>query len=132
MRLNSLTACLSLSSLIAACLLALAGCQSATTRGTNANANRTASQSAGPAATAQPADPTAPGSTPPAHAAQTNAGQPAAADSSSALAAAASSPPSSKQTDPCALLTADDIKSVQGEAATQIKPSRRAESDRPA
>ena len=97
---------LSLSSFAAACLLALTSCQAATTQSANSPA---AAPTAGPGAT-------------------TNAQQPAspavAGQQSGNRAEPPSSSPSPKPSDPCALLTADDIKSVQGEAATQIKPSR--------
>ncbi|HLL74917.1 MAG TPA: hypothetical protein VK421_06595, partial [Pyrinomonadaceae bacterium] len=80
-----------------------------------ATANRPASPSADTAAT--PQQPAA--ATP---AAQADAA-PQGAQANAALPAEAGAA-SPKRTDPCALLTADDIKSVQGEAATQIKPSR--------
>ena len=134
MRPNSSPARLRFPSFFAACLLALTSCQAATTQSTN-NANVTASQQTANATTAapagQPATPPAPNAAPAsaaesAHAAA--AGQQNGNGVTPSPASPASSSPS-QAADPCALLTADDIKAVQGEAAAQLKPSRRSDSD---
>lgn len=136
MRLNLSPARLSFPAIFAACLLALTSCQAATTQGTNTANSSPAAQTTSAATTSaapagQPASPAAAAEQPAtanvagaAHAAAT--GQQAAGNGTAAS-PAPSSPP--KASDPCALLTADDIKSVQGESATQIKPSRRGDSD---
>jgi uncharacterized protein DUF3558 len=60
-----------------------------------------------------------------ANTANNSAAQQTASAPTPAAPASPASSPAPKASDPCALLTADDIKSVQGEPATQIKPSRR-------
>lgn len=111
---------------LAACLLALTSCQAAATQGTNSANNSAAAHTANatPAApAAQPATTPAPNAAP--APAPANAAESAQAAPAQQNAAAVSHPPATAAADPCALLTADDIKTVQGEAATQIKPSRR-------
>lgn len=106
--------------LISAC--ALAGCQSsASSQGAsapNSAAVNVAGETAQPAAS--PAASSAATGGESAHAAGARAGVVAApaADKSADLSA-----------DPCALLTSDDIKGVQGEAVREMKPSRRDDPD---
>ena len=129
MRPNLPPARLRFQSFSAACLLALTGCQAATTQGTN-NANnsaaaQTANATTNAAAPAEPpAAPSAPNSTPATASAAESAHAAAGQQTAGGGAVAVSHRPATAA-DPCALLTADDIKTVQGEAATQIKPSRR-------
>jgi hypothetical protein len=111
----------------------LAGCQSSASRGASANAqNSTATNAAGattqPAASASaaPVASAATASVPPSVSPATAAttGETAHAAGSGGASASAAEP-----VEPCALLTSDDIKGVQGEAVLEMKPSRRDDPD---
>ena len=132
MRPNLSPARLRFPAIFAACLLALTSCQAATTQSTN-TANNSAATQAANAATTAAAAPAQPSANP----AATNATPAAASVAETAHASAgqqngngaAVSHPTAGGVDPCALLTADEIKTVQGESATQLKPSRREGTD---
>jgi len=112
---------LKFSSALTAALLSanvLAGCQSSASRGVSANAPHSAAANA--ASTTPP---------PAASAASPAVTNDAAAPAAGAAAATAADKSADKSADPCALLTSDDIKGVQGEAVREMKPSRRDDPD---
>ena len=142
MRLKIPSARLKFSSALTAGLLSayvLAGCQSSASQGANApnsaaanvaatTAQPPAAPAASPATTDGAAAPAAAASSAPHAATTTPAGESAhAADAGAGgvAVAPAADKAGDKSADPCALLTSDDIKGVQGEAVSEMKPSRR-------
>lgn len=116
--------------LAAASALSAPGCagNSANSNGANAAPSSAASTAAQTTAAdqsaAQPNSQGAAANNAAAGQAATSAGG-ASASNSSGAGGAANAPGAGKDVDACALLTSDDIKSVQGEAVRESKPSRR-------